>query len=114
MVPYAEENMPLRWVFQQDNDPKHTSRLLSTFFEDQKVDVLKWPRQPSDLNTLKNLLGGLKKKLAKHSFSNKQKLSEGVQKLWYETPVETCQALIKSMPKRIAVVAKNRGGYTGY
>ena len=22
MLPYAEEEMPLKWVFQQDNDPK--------------------------------------------------------------------------------------------
>jgi len=61
MVPYAEENMPLRWVFQQDNDQKHTSRLLSKFFEDQKVDVLKWPSQSPDLNPLKNKLGDLQK-----------------------------------------------------
>ncbi len=23
MLPYAEEEMPLEWVFQQDNNPKH-------------------------------------------------------------------------------------------
>ncbi len=25
MLPYAKEEMPLKLVFQQDNDPKHTS-----------------------------------------------------------------------------------------
>jgi hypothetical protein len=28
MLPYAEWNMPLRFVFQHDNDPKHASLLV--------------------------------------------------------------------------------------
>jgi hypothetical protein len=28
MLPYSEEHMPLSWVFQQDNDSKHTSHLV--------------------------------------------------------------------------------------
>ena len=27
MLPFAEEEMPLHWLLQQDNDPKHTSKL---------------------------------------------------------------------------------------
>lgn len=76
MLPYAEENMPLRWVFQQDNDPKHTSKLLKNFFEDNKVPLLTWPSQSPDLNPIENLWGHLKQKLGKQSFTNKQDFVE--------------------------------------
>lgn len=29
---YAEYEMPLKWVFQQDNDPKYTSPLAKKWF----------------------------------------------------------------------------------
>ena len=39
MLPYAEEDMPLRWVYMQDNDPKHTSRRVKSWFIENKVAV---------------------------------------------------------------------------
>jgi len=35
-------------VFQQDNDPKHTSRLASKWFSDNEIEVLQWPPQSPD------------------------------------------------------------------
>ena len=32
LLSYAEETMPQNWRFQQDNNPKHTSRLLYNDF----------------------------------------------------------------------------------
>ena len=39
-----------KWVFQMDNDPKHTSKVVAKWLKDNKVKVLKWPSQSPDLN----------------------------------------------------------------
>ncbi|MCV6009278.1 transposase, partial [Enterococcus faecalis] len=39
-------------IFQQDNDPKHTSKKARKWFEDAEITVLKWPPQSPDLNPI--------------------------------------------------------------
>jgi hypothetical protein len=36
----------LKWVFQMDNDPKHTSKVVAKWLKDNKVKVLMWPSNP--------------------------------------------------------------------
>lgn len=41
---------PADVIFQQDNDPKHTSGLATQFFNKQEINVLDWPAQSHQEN----------------------------------------------------------------
>lgn len=54
-LPFAEEKMPLQWVFQQDNDPKRTSKKAKEWFRTHNISVMESPAQSPDFNPIEHL-----------------------------------------------------------
>ena len=102
--------------FQQDNDPKHTSRLATQWFSDNHIQVLKWSPQSPDISPIEHLWYHIKSQLLQYETPPKgvHELWERVVKEWNNIPPEVCQNLIESMPRRIKAVIRAKGGHTKY
>ena len=104
------------FIFQHDNDPKHTSKIAKEWLANHQVEVLDWPAQSPDLNPIEHLWGYLKRRLESYERAptSMHELWRRVEEEWEKIPGAECAKLVESMPNRVSEVLKAKGGYTTY
>uniref|UniRef100_A0A7I4Z4K4 Paired domain-containing protein n=1 Tax=Haemonchus contortus TaxID=6289 RepID=A0A7I4Z4K4_HAECO len=114
MLPFANQNLPTRWIFQHDNDPKHTSRLVADFLQSKEINVMEWPSQSPDLNPIEHLWEELARRTSQVPVKNADEKFNLLSREWALIPQSKIEALIDSMPRRCRAVVDSLGYPTKY
>lgn len=122
MAEYIEKNPQdrmdfSRFVFMQDNDPKHKSKIVREWLAKQSFRVMEWPAQSPDLNPIENMWDLLKRRLFKgydKPPAGMNELWERVSAVWYAIAAEECQKYIRTMHRRCQAVIDANGGYIDF
>ena len=106
------------FIFQQDNDPKHTAKILKARFaeleEEGVLTLLPWPSQSPDLNPIENIWRCLNFRFRNRKCRNLDELMDELRKGWASIPTKTLKSLVHSMPRRIQAVLAAKGNSTKY
>lgn len=102
------------YLFQQDNDPKHTADIVKLWLLYNVPKQLRTPPQSPDLNPIEHLWDLLERKIRQHAITSKTMLKEVLQAEWEKISREETMKLVHSMQKRLAEVLKRKGYPTSY
>ena len=115
LLPFIRNRLPAH-RFQQDNDPKHTSRYAKQFYIDNNVNWWETPPESPDLNPIELLWHELKWYIRKHvKPKTKEELVTGIRQFWTtRVTAEKCRRYINHVRTRVVPrVVELQGQATG-
>ena len=110
----ARKQFGRRWRLQQDNDPKHKSRVAQGFISREVPEIIDWPSNSPDLNPIENLWSIMKRRVEKRKPTDLEELDRFLHEEWENIDSEIINNLINSMQSRCLAVIESKGERINY
>lgn len=55
VLPWADDNLRVEWVYEQNITPDHASLVAKDWFKSQGIRIMKWPSRSPDPNPIEIL-----------------------------------------------------------
>ena len=114
-IPSGKRLFGSAWVFQQDNDPKHMSKLCQNYLkqkaESGEIVQMEWPPQSPDLSPIELLWEEVDRQVQRKKPSSVESLVRIVHQVWGELSQDVMEKLLKRMPLLCQAVIDADGGY---
>ena len=115
LVPFVKKMYPHGHRLFQDNDPKHTSRYIQSFFAENDITWWKSPAESPDLNPIEKVWGSMKTYLRdKYKPRTLPQLKEGIRTYWSKLTPEVCARYIDHLQKVMPIVVMEEGRPSGH
>ena len=117
LLPSAQKmygNKTSNWILQEDNDPKHKSRVANAWKAENNIQVMSWPPYSPDCNPIENVWGLLKTKLARKKYKSIRSFISNIKKEWNDLSRDYAVKLAESCQQRCASVIENGGDWILY
>ena len=115
LKPFIDDVYPDSHRFMQDNDPKHTSRVASQFFQENGINWWKTPAESPDCNPIENLWHEMKEFLRRQvKPTSKQQLIDGIHAFWRTVDAPKCTKYIRHLRRVLPRVIELQGAATGF
>ena len=102
LIPFIRDHYTHHHRFQQDNDPKHTSRWAQNYFETKEINWWRTPPSSPDLNPIENIWGSMKEYLRRVvKPHNTEELKAGIREFWKTLTPEVCRKYVRHLRKVI-------------
>jgi len=117
LLPTARDHFgrnSMNWEFQEDNDPKHLSKLAKEWKTKHRIQRMDWPSMSPDINPIENVWKLLKMNLANKNLRTYKSLVSAIKKEWKAFPKDLTTNLVRSMKNRVSDVISNNGDFIMY